>query len=130
MKPRHWGLRVAGGILGQVLLIAALLAVLQFAPREYVSCPPPVQGSYPTPVPAAGGVAVGVWLLAALLSFLLIRGFRRRPFIATAAGPSRKYPAIMELGCVISLLVLASLCALLAVWLAFSHPVVGCLTGI
>src|ERR1035441_10234976 len=128
MKPRHWGLRVAGGILGQVVLIVAILAVLVCAPRVDVRCTYPSGANHPSPVPAAGGVALGLWLLAAVLSGLLIRGFRRHRFIATPAGPSRNGPARVGLGCVISLLALATFCAILTASLAFFHPAfpLGC----
>lgn len=128
MKSRYWSLRVAGGMLGQVILIVAILAVMLFAPNEYVPCPPASNwdGSYQTLAPAGGGVALGLWLLAALLSLLLIRGFRRRLVIATPDGLSRNYPARVGLGCVVSLLVLATLCALYVAWFAFAHPAFLC----
>jgi hypothetical protein len=129
MRPRYWNLRVAGGMLGQLVLIVAILAALQFAPQENLPCRAPSGDTYSTPVPAVGGVALGVWLLAALLSFLLIRGFWKRLFIAPPAVPSRNYPARVGLGCVISLLGLATICAVIVAWLAFAHPpVAGCLT--
>jgi ABC-type thiamin/hydroxymethylpyrimidine transport system permease subunit len=128
MKSRYWSLRVAGGMLGQVMLIVAIVAVLWFAPHEWLPCPPASnwEGSYQTLAPAAGGLALGVWLLAALLSFLLIRGFRRRLVIATPAGLSRNYPARVGLGCVVSLLILATLCALYVAWGAIVHPAFLC----
>jgi hypothetical protein len=112
-------------MLGQVVLVVAILAVLQFAPSEYLPCSRPLGDSYPTPVPAAGGVAVGVWLLATALSLLLFRGFRRRLVIRTPAGRSRNYPACAGLACAISLFVLATLCAFVAAVMAFLHPPTG-----
>jgi hypothetical protein len=112
-------------MLGQCVLLVGILAVLSFGPREYVPCSAPAGETYATPVPAVGGVALGVWLLAAIWSCLLIRGFRRRLRASPVAGRSPNYPARVELGCVISLLVVATLVALLTAWLAFAHPLVG-----
>jgi ABC-type thiamin/hydroxymethylpyrimidine transport system permease subunit len=129
MRPRYWGLRVAVGLLGLVVLIVGIVAVLWFAPHEYLPCPPVShsENGYQTLAPVAGALALGVWLLAALLSSLLIRGFRRRRIIATPAGLSRNYSARVGLGCVVSLLVLVTLCTLYVAWGALAHPVfVGC----